>query len=82
MCGQKWGGKITGEAVSAWSHREYSGNTSGLWRHVEVRILAKSESTEAFNVIGGSLLLKAQVTYSEMVLEHMAGFRGHTACKV
>lgn len=43
MCGQKWVGKITGEAVSAWSHREHSENSSGLWRHVELRILAKSK---------------------------------------
>lgn len=58
MCGQKWGGKITGEAVSAWSHREHSGNSSGTRRHVEVRILTKSESTEVFSVTGESLLLK------------------------
>lgn len=45
-------GKITGEALSAWSHGEHSGNSGGLWRHVEVRILAKSESTEVFSVIG------------------------------
>lgn len=45
------GGKITGEAQSAWSHSEHSGNSSGLWKHVEVRVLAKSESTEVFSVI-------------------------------
>lgn len=51
MCGQKWVGKITGEAVSAWSHREHSENSSGLWRHVEVRILALVKCS----VIGESL---------------------------
>lgn len=59
MCGQKWAGKITREAVSAWSHREHSGNSTGLWRHVEVRVLAKSESTEVFSFIGESSSLKA-----------------------
>lgn len=54
MCSQKWRGKITGEALPAWSHNEHSGDLSALWRHVEVRILAKSESTEAFSVIGES----------------------------
>lgn len=62
-CGQKWGGNITGAAVSALSHREHWGNSIGLWRHVEVRILAKSESTEAFSVIGESLLLKTKILY-------------------